>query len=331
MKKYKLILSVFILSFILLGSLGFNINLTSAYDSGCIGSSLYSITTGQYCGVSQYSYPDYSYGCTSTGPYNIITGQLCSGSQYGYSNSNYSYGCTSDGPFNIITGQLCSGGTSQYPYTYPYYNQVPVISGISGPQSLNVNQMGTWTVRVSNSNLYSGNLTYSVNWGDQPIYAYGVNSPYIYPPQQNATFTHTYMQAGTYNPTFTVTNSNGQSANTSLSVVVSGYTNSGIAPYISSISTSSGRVGTQVTIYGRGFNNTYSSNTINFGLGIIPNAYSSDGTSMTFTIPTYTNSACLYTTPTCVIPQYQIIPGTYPIFVTNINGTSNVVYFTVTY
>lgn len=330
MKKYKLILSVFILSFILLGSFGFNVNFVSAYDSGCIGSALYSITTGQYCGASQYGYSDYSYGCTPAGPYNTITGQLCSGLQYGYSNSNYIYGCTADGPFNIYTGQFCSGATSQYPYTYPYYNQVPVISRINGPQSLNVNQMGTWTVSVSNSNLYSGNLTYSVNWGDQPIYAYGVNSSYIYPPQQNATFTHTYMQAGRYSPVFTVTNSSGQSANTSLSVVVGGYTNS-VPPFISSISTSSGRVGTQVTIYGRDFNNTYSANTINFGLGIIPNAYSADGTSMTFTIPTYTNSACLYTTPACVIPQYQIISGTYPIFVTNINGTSNVVYFTVTY
>ncbi|MDD5720833.1 MAG: IPT/TIG domain-containing protein [Candidatus Pacebacteria bacterium] len=329
MKKYTLYLSIFTLFLILIGLLSFNTKLADAYDSGCIGNALYSITTGQLCSVSSYDYSNYGYGCTSAGPYNIITGQLCSGSQYGY--SNYSYGCTSDGPFNIITGQLCSGATSQYPYTYPYYNQVPVISGISGPQSLNVNQMGTWTVRVSNSNLYSGNLTYSVNWGDQPIYVYGVNSSYIYPPQQSATFTHTYMQAGTYNPTFTVTNSSGQSASSSLSVVVGGYTSS-TPPFISSISTSSGRVGTQVTIYGTGFNNNYASNNaINFGMSIIPNAYSSNNTSMTFTVPTYTNSACLYSTPACVIPQYQIIPGTYPIFVTNTNGISNVVYFTVTY
>lgn len=243
MKKYKLTLSVFILSFILLGSFGFNVNFARAYDSGCIGSSLYNITTGQYCGASQYGYSNYnydSYGCTSTGPYNTITGQPCSGSQYGYSNSNYIYGCTSDGPFNIYTGQLCPGATSQYSYPNTY--------------------------------------------------------PYVYP----------------YNNTFP-------------------YVNSNILPFISSVSTSSGRVGTQVTIYGRGFNNTYSSNTINFGLSIIPNVYSPDGTSMTFSVPAYTNSACLYTVPACVIPQYQIIPGTYPVFVTNINGTSNVISFLVNY
>lgn len=334
MKKNILILAI--LSLILIVFLGFNAKTASAYDSGCIGSVVYSITTGQLCSAPQYSYSNgysntnYSYGCTSAGPFNIITGQLCPGEQY--PNNNYSYPYTNPSPY-------------VNPNIYPYYNQTPTISGINGPQALNINQTGTWTVMASSIN--SGNLTYSVNWGDQPVYAYGVNSNYVYPSQQNATFTHTYTQAGTYTPVFTVTNSSGQSVNSSLSVVVSGYNNTSyIAPVISSISISSGRVGTQFTIYGRGFNNTnicniyscanniYSSNsynTISFGLSIIPNVISSDGATLTFTIPAYTNSACQYTTPACVIPQYQIIPGTYPIFVTNTNGTSNAVNFTVTY
>lgn len=297
MKKYKFkILSVFILSFILLGSLGFDAKTIDANDDY------------------------YNYGCTSAGPYNIITGRLCSGtSQYNY--SDFSYGCTSAGPYNTTTGQLCSG-------MYLYYNQLPVISRISGPQSLSVNQTGTWTIMVSNP--YGGNLTYSVNWGDQPIYAYGTSNPYVYPPQQNATFTHAYIQAGTYNPIFTVTNSSGQSTSASLSVVVGGSATFN-PPFISSISTSSGRVGTQIIIYGRGFSNANFYNTINFGLSIIPNAYSNNDTNLTFTVPAYTNSACLNSNPTCTIPQYQIIPGNYPIFVTNINGTSNVVNFAVTY
>lgn len=200
MKKYTLFSIVFILFLILIGSLGLNTKIVNAFDSGCFGSNLYSITTGRLCSISEYeyNYSNYSYGCTSAGPYNTITGQLCNSSQY----------------YN--------------------YNQPPVIS---------------------------------------------------------------------------------------------------------SVSSSSGRVGNQITIYGRGFNanicNVYpcvnNGNTINFGLSIIPNAYSADGTSMTFTIPAFTNSACLYTNPACVIPQYQNIPGTYPIFVTNMNGTSNTVNFSLSY
>jgi hypothetical protein len=228
MKKYILVLSI--LSLILLVFLGFNVKSTKAYDSGCIGSGPYSITTGQFCDNSQYGYSNYN----------------------NYYN-NYSYGCTSTGPFNIITGQLCDTlqYSNSYQNTYPYYNQTSTIYGSS----------------------------------------------------------------------------------------------SYISPVISSISTSSGRVGNQVTLYGRGFNNSVcnaytclnnnnfssNSNTINFGLSIIPNAYSADGTTLTFTIPAYTNSSCQYSTPACVIPQYQIIPSTYPIFVTNLNGVSNVINFTVTY
>jgi hypothetical protein len=97
----------------------------------------------------------------------------------------------------------------------------PVISGVSGPQSLNVNETGTWTVNATDSS--GGNLSYSVNWGDMMVYANGAStaSPQ-YPIQQSATFTHAYSYAGTFRPTFTVTNTNGKSASTSLSVNVGG-------------------------------------------------------------------------------------------------------------
>ena len=112
---------------------------------------------------------------------------------------------------------------------YPNPNN-PVISGITGPQSLNVNQTGTWTINASGSN--GGNLSYSVNWGDNMVYGNGVSIyPQPLPTQQSATFTHSYSQAGTFNPTFTVTNNvecfmapcnSGGSASTSLSVNVVG-------------------------------------------------------------------------------------------------------------
>jgi hypothetical protein len=175
------------------------------------------------------------------------------------------------------------------------------------------------------------------------------NNP-TYLAQQSATFTHIYTQAGNYTPVFTVTNNNGQTTQTSLSINVLRSTSYYNSPSISSITPTSGAAGTQVTIYGNGFstngcttsycNNSYSSpDVVNFGPSIISNAYSASGNSLTFTIPSYTNtntnSSYLYPTSypvsSCNIPQYQIMSGTYPVFVTNANGISNVINFTVTY
>lgn len=105
----------------------------------------------------------------------------------------------------------------------------PVISGVSGPQSLNVNQTGTWTVNAYNPNGLS--LSYSVRWGDEN-YLSATNMPQeVMKLTQSATFTHSYGEAGTYVPVFTVTGDSGvrcitypcpssESVNTSLSVNV---------------------------------------------------------------------------------------------------------------
>ena len=97
-------------------------------------------------------------------------------------------------------------------------NQPPVISGISGPTTLNVGQTGTWTITASDPE--QGTLTYSVFWGDE-IVGYSATNPFK--PQeytQTATFTHVYSKAGVYTPTFTVTDNGGLSAKTSISVNV---------------------------------------------------------------------------------------------------------------
>ena len=102
--------------------------------------------------------------------------------------------------------------------------QSPVISGVSGPQSLNVNQQGTWTVIAYDTNKGIGNLSYSVLWGDEELGPQNVpiaSSP-LRTAEQNATFTHAYYYAGNFTPTFTVTNFGGQKAQTSLSVNVGG-------------------------------------------------------------------------------------------------------------
>ena len=97
----------------------------------------------------------------------------------------------------------------------------PSISGIDGPAALNVGQTGTWTVRASVPNSGNTNLRYSVIWGDEGVIgqlnAFAGNVPPAI--QAAGSFTHAYGNAGTYKPTFTVSNSAG-SAQASASVVV---------------------------------------------------------------------------------------------------------------
>ena len=96
------------------------------------------------------------------------------------------------------------------------------ISGISGPTTLNVNQSGSWTINVNNSQ--NSNLSYYVVWGDENNYAAPATTnkngeePNIY--VQTATFTHTYLYAGAFNPKFYVRDNLGNSTNVSISINV---------------------------------------------------------------------------------------------------------------
>ncbi|MFH1201215.1 MAG: IPT/TIG domain-containing protein [bacterium] len=355
MKKYTLFLFIFI--FILLGFLGFNVKSAKAYDYGCTEAGPYSTITGQLCVGSQYDgYAGSQYDSSS----NFLNQQFQIGSrgvevialQQMLTNAGFSigridgiYGSKTDRAFLDYLAQYSNNYSYPYsnPYSnqnpYPFYNQAPTISGINGPQTLNVNQIGTWTVTAFGSN--NGNLTYSIDWGDQPLYAHGANNSSVLP-QQNAMFTHTYTQAGTYRPVFTVANSSGQSVSASLSVVVSGPSNY-VVPVIYSISPTYGPPGIQVTISGTGFiNNVYNNgctayycgsgvttNTVNFGGSVIQNVYSYSGTSLTFAVPSNLNTC--YAGQYCAQFYAPVNPGIYPISVTNANGISNSVNFTVTY
>lgn len=141
-----------------------------------------------------------SRGCRKGQVFSSTTGERC--------DTNFPPGCYSNTGFSSTTGVSCGNSTRVS------------ISGVSGPQSLNVNQTGTWTVKASSSN--GENLSYSVTWGDEFYFAYNNQSAMTLAPrpQQSATFSHTYSTKGTYSPVFTVTNSSGQSAKTSLSVDV---------------------------------------------------------------------------------------------------------------
>lgn len=113
----------------------------------------------------------------------------------------------SDSAFNVTSG-LSS------------VNKPPVISGITAPTQLQVNQTGTWSLKASDPE--NGPLSYSVDWGDSVCpkgYVCGVPVP-IKLVLQGSTFTHSYSTAGTYNVSFTVQDNAGQTAQSSATVRV---------------------------------------------------------------------------------------------------------------
>jgi hypothetical protein len=102
-----------------------------------------------------------------------------------------------------------------------YKCEFPVLK-VNGPQSLDLNQLGTWTVDAysPNDEGKSSTLTYSVKWGDTPIVPkFGTE----YPP-----FTHAYSQFGTYTLLFTAKDSTGLQTTASTSVSVINSTSPGL-------------------------------------------------------------------------------------------------------
>ncbi|OGG54581.1 hypothetical protein A2764_00110 [Candidatus Kaiserbacteria bacterium RIFCSPHIGHO2_01_FULL_55_79] len=118
-------------------------------------------------------------------------------------------------PRTVGTVTIYVGGTST--------SGAPSIIGIDGLAALNVGQTGTWTVHASVANNGNTNLRYSVIWGDEGVLdqlnAFAGNVPSA--TWASGSFTHAYGSAGTYRPTFTVSNNAG-SAQASASVTVGG-------------------------------------------------------------------------------------------------------------
>jgi len=108
-----------------------------------------------------------------------------------------------------------------FPTPPPINNQTPVISGVKGPTSLKVGETGTWSVNAYDPE--NGPLYYWVIWGDEITKPMPVPSPVplsSVPVQQTATFTHSYANSGIYVPVFYITDNQGLSAKTSISVNV---------------------------------------------------------------------------------------------------------------
>lgn len=90
------------------------------------------------------------------------------------------------------------------------------VSGVDAPTRLAVDQEGTWTVHATSNT--DNNLSYSVDWGEDNAGMMRASAKMEM--QSSATFTHSYIEPGTYHPKFTVTDEDGNKSSVSASVVV---------------------------------------------------------------------------------------------------------------
>lgn len=157
--------------------------------------------------------------------------------------------------------------------------------------------------------------------------------------------------AGSVTFTINASDPRGQTASKSFTVVIINGINPppNLTPFISSLTPSSGPVGTQVTITGTGFlptsgnmgsgtgGNTIQTTYQGMPVWLANNLNSSDGKALTFQIPDNLIQPCPAGLtagpppwPACDPGVFPFAPGVYSIFVSNANGTSNPQTFTVT-
>jgi peptidoglycan hydrolase-like protein with peptidoglycan-binding domain len=204
----------------------------------------------------------------------------------------------------------------------------PWFSTISGPSSLARNENGNWSVTVYGPQ--SSIAKVDVIWGDEyQGTTAGTTQQSIFLGNDGygrLSFSHSYQVNSTYSPTFIVSNGYGSSVETR-SVIVGGGSSTGTVS-LNSLSPNSGQQGTQVILYGSGF--TPFDNTIRFGFGGLRNVASvANGTALYFTVPHYI-STCDTVVGSCSHTPTAVTPGSYPISVTNANGTTQSLNFIVT-
>ncbi|OGI97957.1 hypothetical protein A3A11_00480 [Candidatus Nomurabacteria bacterium RIFCSPLOWO2_01_FULL_43_15] len=225
MKKYIVFLFVFAFIFGLL-----NVNFINAQNSSvgdCLPGDLFSRLTGERC--STITTPT---ECRPGHLFSSITGKPCKRTTPPIVCPIFKIGTKGENVRAFQAQLNAQGANLKLDGSYGSLTQSsalryckpptggPVISGISGSQTLNVNQQGTWIVKAYDSS--GGNLSYSVLWGDEELGPQ--NAPLTSSPlrieTQKATFTHSYYYTGSFTPTFYVTNSSGQRTQASLSVKV---------------------------------------------------------------------------------------------------------------
>src|SRR3989338_6282536 len=162
----------------------------------------------------------YEGACRDT-PYNPEEDRTCKAWNDGCNSCSRS----APGQPAMCTLRACSPESRQNPSCTAHFDgtsgtRPPVISQLSGPMRLNIDETGTWSIRASDPE--NGQLTYSIVWGDE-WYANDTAarlSPPSYSIIQSTTFTHAYARAGTYRVHVSVKDSAGKTAESSTTVTV---------------------------------------------------------------------------------------------------------------
>lgn len=97
-------------------------------------------------------------------------------------------------------------------------NKSPVIMSVGGPTSLKASEVGAW--KVSAYDPEGGYLSYQVYWGDTPGVKEGVETAPLFQSFQSTSFTHAYNDTGVYQVTISVSDEQGESAKTTITVNV---------------------------------------------------------------------------------------------------------------
>lgn len=242
----------------------------------------------------------------------------------------YGTGATVLGTYNVSVSNALGVTSNVLPYTVTSITSpnAPTIRNVNGPANLQAGALGTWTAEVNLLNNQS--VSVSATWGDENQYTpstapqpvLGVGGA------QTITFTHAYQNAGTYTPSFTVTDSTGRKNSvTANTVTISGSVYSSGGPTLFTLSPIQGRVGTVVALFGSNF--ALSGNTVHFGIGGAANlASANNGTALFFVIPSTVN-VCDTIGTGCTSSTSAVAPGTYPIYVSNSMGRTTNINFTV--
>jgi peptidoglycan hydrolase-like protein with peptidoglycan-binding domain len=215
--------------------------------------------------------------------------------------------------------------STSVPFTVTGLTNATTAPGISvnGPSTLSQNVQGSWAVTVTTSG--NNYLSTTVTWGDESYTGAAPETRSTYYGQQQINFTHLYRQAGTYTITFRVKNLAGVESVTSTTVTVTGVAGT-LA--LNSLSPTSGRVGTTITLNGSGFTND---NIVHFGVGGSQLVPSYSGSAISYVVPQYL-SPCSVTPSGSICTQniQAVTPGSYPMYVQNGNGTTQTLTFAVT-
>ena len=204
---------------------------------------------------------------------------------------------------NQTTLPVCPAGltctpmtTTAVPSQPAVVNYTPTIISVNGTTPLVVGEAGSWTIQASDPQ--NGPLTYSVDWGDSTSLSTSVST------SRSTTLYHTYASVGAYTPTFTVTDSDGLKAASSILVQVS-----------ASITTAAAFVPPAVAIGAIGapvFTVTTQGNTTGYTAATFP---------MTFTVTSGTMPVYISATPASAVVLSSYVPGS---LTSNLLPASNV-------